>query len=208
LPDTWIALLGVFAVQLGALLFAAQSGHQRKRETEAAAKERRAEKLEDWARADAVKAAVEDAAEKAAGAAALLAERDQRQAEEAEDARKQAAEAAELLVKAQQESIRRTNEVARVAEENAKLTSGKLEEIHHLVNSSMTAAMMGELGAVGRELAMMREVLALHKAAGNKPSTEALAAITATEAKLAELQAAVADREKQTAAAESAKAEQ
>jgi hypothetical protein len=205
MPDTWIALLAVFSVQLGAIALGILSGHQRKLENAAAARERRAEKLEDWARADAVKAAVEDAADKAAGAAALLADRDQRQAEEAEAARKQAAEAAELLVEAQQESIRRTNEVARVAEENARNTSGKLDEIHHLVNSSMTAAMMGELGAVGRELAMMREVVALHKAAGNKPSTEALAAITATEAKLAELQAAVEDREKQTAAAEAAK---
>jgi hypothetical protein len=204
MPDTWIALVAVFSVQIGAIALGLIAGHQRKLENAAAAKERRAEKLEDWARADAVKAAVEDAAEKAAGAAALLADRDQRQEDEAEAARVKAEEAAGLLLKAQQESIRRTNEVARVAAESQATALGEIHEIKVLANSTLTAAMNGELGAMQRELVLMKDVRALHEAAGHPASADALSAIEATEAKIEEMRVAVADRVEQTVAAEKA----
>jgi hypothetical protein len=81
----------------------------------------------------------------------------------------------------------------RVAED-AKTVSGKLDVIHELVNSSMTAAMQGEHDAMVRELAMMREVIALKEANGHAPGVEALATIEATETRIAELSAALADR--------------
>jgi hypothetical protein len=95
----------------------------------------------------------------------------------------QAAEAAALLLAAN-ERVART----------AQVTNGKLDVIHTLVNSNMTAAMQSEYDATVRELAMMREVLALKQAAGGAPGAEALTAITATEVKLAELAAALEDR--------------
>jgi hypothetical protein len=95
----------------------------------------------------------------------------------------QAAEAAKLLLDAN-ERVART----------AQVTNGKLDVIHTLVNSNMTAAMQSEYDATVRELAMMREVMALKEAAGGSPGAEARAAIAATEVKLAELAAALEDR--------------
>lgn len=99
----------------------------------------------------------------------------------------QAATAAQLLV----EDNKR---VALAAAGAADKTFGKLDEIHTLVNSNMTAAMQAELDATVREVAMMREVGALHLAAGRDPSAEAEAAIVATEGRIAELRSALEDR--------------
>ena len=68
----------------------------------------------------------------------------------------------------------------------------------YLVNSSLTGAMQSEAEAVVRELAMMLEVVELKKSMGKEPTVEVLAAIDATRAKIAELQAKLADRLKQT----------
>jgi hypothetical protein len=129
----------------------------------------REDRQADWDRQDQV-------AEKAEKAAADLAKSQKRIADKAE-------EAATLLLA--------NNE--RVAQTQAE-TNGKLDVIHTLVNSNMTAAMQSEFDAVSRELAMMREVAALKQAAGQEPSAETTAAIGATEAKLHELDAALADR--------------
>jgi hypothetical protein len=77
----------------------------------------------------------------------------------------------------------------------AAATNGKLDIIHTLVNSNMTAAMQAELDAIRRELAMMREVVALNLAAGREPTVETLAAIEATEAKITKLSSQLAERE-------------
>lgn len=95
----------------------------------------------------------------------------------------QAAEAAELLLAANE----------RVAT-TASITNDKLDVIHTLVNSNMTAAMQSEFDATVRELAMMKEVINLKGAAGLSPTPEALSAVTSTEAKLQELAAALNDR--------------
>lgn len=137
-----------------------------------AAKLRREEKQEDWARQDKV-------AEQAERAAALLLERQDAVAA-------QAAEAASLLLDANE----------RVAE-TAAVTNGKLDVIHTLVNSNMTAAMQAELDATVRELAMMHEVIDMKRAAGAEPSVAALAAVEATATKIDELQVTLADRLKQ-----------
>jgi hypothetical protein len=96
---------------------------------------------------------------------------------------KKAEEAAALLLKANE----------RVAE-NTRLTQNKLDVIHTLVNSQMTAAMQAELDATARELAMMQEVITLKEVAGHIPTAEAISAVESTRAKLAELRARIEDR--------------
>jgi methanogenic corrinoid protein MtbC1 len=90
----------------------------------------------------------------------------------------------------------------------AAVTNGKLDVIHTLVNSNMTAAMQAELDAIRRELAMMREVVALNLAAGREPTMETLAAIEATEAKITELSSHLAEREAAARRAEQQQADE
>jgi CO dehydrogenase/acetyl-CoA synthase alpha subunit len=147
-----------------------------------AARARRTEKQLDWAREDKV------AAQAAEAAALLLARQDAVAA--------QAAEAARLLLAAN-ERVART----------AAVTNRKLDVIHTLVNSNLTAAMQAEHDATVRTLAMMREVVDLRRAAGNEPSPETLAAIEATETRIGEQTAALDDRLAQTALAEQQQAD-
>jgi hypothetical protein len=72
--------------------------------------------------------------------------------------------------------------------------NGKLNTIHTLVNSNMTASMQAELDATMRELAMMHEVIDLKRVAGHEPTPGALDAITFTEGKIADLRARLDDR--------------
>jgi hypothetical protein len=153
-------------------------------------KNRHSERLEDYARQDAVAA-------QAAEAARLLVERQ-------DAAAGKAAEAARLLLAANE----------RVAK-TAAVTNIKLDVIHTLVNSSMTEALQSELRAVTselraieRELAMMVEMGELRRASGGEASPTAVAAIEATreriielKTKIAELTAKLDDRLKQTAVA-------
>ena len=126
---------------------------------------RRLERMEDYARQD------------------LVAERADKVAEAAA---KKAAEAANLLLAANE----------RVAE-TAIATNQKLDVIHTLVNSNMTAALQSEFEATSRELSMMREVIDLKRIGGHEPTIASLAAIEATEIKLQELEAVLADRARQ-----------
>lgn len=103
-----------------------------------------------------------------------------------EAASARAAEAARLLLAANE----------RVAA-TAKITNEKLDGIHTLVNSNMTTSMQAEHDATVRELALMREVIALHRAEGREPDVESLAAVEATGRRIAELHALLADRLKQ-----------
>jgi hypothetical protein len=77
---------------------------------------------------------------------------------------------------------------------NAKITNGKLDVIHELVNSNMSAAMQSELDALEVTLAALTEVVDLKRAAGREPGPEALAAIRSTEGKIRESRAALNDR--------------
>ncbi len=70
----------------------------------------------------------------------------------------------------------------------------QLERIHTLVNSNLTASMRAELDATIREVAMMREVIALNEAAGREPSAEAIQAVEATDIRIAELRASIDDK--------------
>lgn len=96
--------------------------------------------------------------------------------------------------KAASDLIASNKEVAEAARTAAIVTNGKLDVIHTLVNSNMTAAMQSELDAKLQNLALLREVSDLKKAAGENPSPEAQAVIAMTEQKIAELQAVLVDR--------------
>lgn len=77
---------------------------------------------------------------------------------------------------------------ARQVAATAQKTDQKLEVIHVLVNSNMTAAMQAALDATVTMLAVMRRLNIL------EPTAELGADIEATKQKIAELQAAVNDR--------------
>jgi hypothetical protein len=102
-----------------------------------------------------------------------------------------AAEKAELLLDANE----------RVAH-TAMLTQEKLDVIHVLVNSNMTAAMQAELTAMEEVLAMRLELAEDRTAAGQQPRPELLAAITNARSKVAELRSALSDRMEQTKVAD------
>lgn len=96
-----------------------------------------------------------------------------------------AAEAAKLLLESN----------ARV-QQRGEVVNEKLDEIHVLVNSNMTAMMQSELDATRTSLALMKEVIDLKRASGKKPSSEAAANLKATEAKVKELSSKLAVRQK------------
>jgi len=102
-------------------------------------------------------------------------------------AAKQAATAASLLVESNK----------KVAD-TAKSQGAKLDQIHVLVNSNMTASMQGELDAYKSNLVLLEEISSLRKAAGQDPSPTTMAVIESTKKKIAELDAQLADRLKNT----------
>jgi hypothetical protein len=73
-----------------------------------------------------------------------------------------------------------------------------LDVIHGLVNSNLTASMRAELEATIRDRASMAELVEIKRAAGHEPSKEALQAIEAADARVAELRASLGDRMKAT----------
>ena len=144
-------------------------------------------KREDWRRQDEVAKRQEDAAEKvsqvaakAEEAAALLVTRQDASAGAAQ-------QAAEDLVEAN-ENLRRETRRA------AALVNGKLDQIHTLVNSNLSAAMDDRLTAI-RAL-----IVALQQATDQSPA--AVERIQALESTAIELEAQLADRVRQTRVAE------
>lgn len=96
---------------------------------------------------------------------------------------------------------KRLQEATERAASKAQETNNKLDVIHTLVNSNLTAAMQSEHDAIVRELAMIYEVIDLKKKAGHKPTVEALAAVKSTETRLSELHEQIAERMKATESA-------
>lgn len=190
-----VSLVGVLTV--GVLVpigLLARTEKVRREDLVNAAQQHREDRAAEWARQDEVAARAEQARRDLAAVQEATANR--------------AAEAAAALMAAQKESIDAQKEVARQAAvaadllvennklvaETARETGRKLDTIHTLVNSNMTAAMQAEHDAVKRELAMMREVMELRRAGGQEPGDDTIAAIGATEAKLRDLAAALAER--------------
>lgn len=105
----------------------------------------------------------------------------QRLTDRQDAAARQSAETAKLLLAANE----------RVARDTAA-TNGKLDVIHTLVNSTLSAALQAELDATVRELTWMR------RASGTRPGAEERATIEATELRIQELRAVLLDRLEQT----------
>lgn len=154
-------------------------------------RQRRNEQLEDYTRRSMVATRAEETerlllerqniiAEKVQEAANLLAIQQRAVSEKAE-------ETASLLLE--------SNE--RVAK-SALLTNGKLDQIHTLVNSNMTAAMTAVLDAREISLQLMKEVSALKAAAGRPPSKSSISAINQAQKKVSKIKADLAHRLKQT----------
>jgi len=71
----------------------------------------------------------------------------------------------------------------------------KLDVIHTLVNSNMTAAMMGELDALKRDHASMTELIDIKRdKTGREPSSETLATLLSIEHRMDELRGELDDR--------------
>ena len=98
----------------------------------------------------------------------------------------QAASAALLLLAANE----------RVAKAAAS-TNDKLDVIHTLVNSNMTAAMQAELTAVEAQHAVLLEVIALKEASGAS-AVESRSTMRSLEGRIGELRATLTDRLEQT----------
>jgi len=151
-------------------------------------KQRREEKLEDYARQDLVAERAEKAARNAEAVAKAAAVK-------AEQAARQAAVAAAKLL-ASNADIAVTSAVA------AKATLDQLGVIHTLVNSTLTASMEGERFGAIRELALAKRLEALAVVNGLEPDPETAGLIVAAEVRLAELEAQLAERQGQTKVAE------
>lgn len=92
----------------------------------------------------------------------------------------------------------RQDAVAVKAAAAVQAVDGKLGQIHALVNSNLTTQMEEAYTAVVQQLVLMREVVALNRAAGREPSSRAVDAIAAIEARVGNLQAQLADRAQST----------
>jgi mannitol-specific phosphotransferase system IIBC component len=112
-------------------------------------------------------------------------------------ARRDASKAASAAALVAEKLIVETKRVAETAETQGR----KLDQIHTLVNSNLTAAMESELGAHKAGLVLMQEMVDLKRLSGKSPSAESLEAIKITGAKVAELRAQLDDRIKQTVVA-------
>lgn len=102
-----------------------------------------------------------------------------------------AAETAELLLANNQ-----------AVADTAEVTNNKLDVIHTLVNSNMTAALQGELDSTRANLATLRELIALRVSQGQEPNNDTLAALATLEAKVKKLAANLSDRLEQTKVAD------
>ena len=78
--------------------------------------------------------------------------------------------------------------------EETKITNEKLDTIHTLVNSNMTAAMQAELDATIREKALIIELMSLKKLMDQEIATETVVALKAANDKISELTAVLRDR--------------
>lgn len=77
----------------------------------------------------------------------------------------------------------------------------KLNVIHTLVNSTLTAALQAQLDATRRELSMTVELSSMQTEAGREVSEDRRAAIGALRRKVDELEEGMADRAQQTRSA-------
>jgi hypothetical protein len=136
-----------------------------------------ADRREDWERQDLV--------------AERLQQRNEEVAARAHDVAIQTQHAAQLLLA--------NNKAVDAA---TRATNTKLDVIHTLVNSNMTAALQGELDSTRANLVTLRELIGLRVAQGQEPDDDARAALAALEEKVGRLASNLQDRVEQTKVAD------
>jgi hypothetical protein len=109
--------------------------------------------------------------------------------------------AAELKAQEQRHTEEREDRVAAAvarvavtASRNQKRTDKKLDNIHELVNSNLTASMQSDHDSAVLLLAALRENVADKEEAGRHPSPKTLEAITLAEGKVGELEHQLTER--------------
>lgn len=112
----------------------------------------------------------------------------QRHREKLEDYKRQDAVAEKLLTA--------NAKVAGQLEENNQTTNAKLDTIHTLVNSDMTAALQAQLVALENSLYLMEKNAAWEVAQGDDPSEASHSVILATKHQIQELRSNLEDRVK------------
>lgn len=98
--------------------------------------------------------------------------------------------------------IASNDEIATTAKATAEKLGGQLQQIHTLVNSNLTAEMQARLEATRGQLVLMTEVIDLKRVAGHEPTEDASILLGKTKSTIAELEATLADRLKQTTVAD------
>ena len=88
----------------------------------------------------------------------------------------------------------RAAETSKRAADSTKITNAKLDSIHTLVNSNMTAAMKAELDATIREKVLIIEVIGLKKLIDQEIEVDTVLALKTAEARIIELTAILKDR--------------
>lgn len=124
-----------------------------------------------------------------------------------DDVAAKAEQVAQLLLDRQTEVSAATTKAAALLEVNTKAvsetaaaTQTQLKTLTGMVDGNFTRLMEAELEAIAHGLVLSRQVAALTFTAGHEPTSESVAAILATEVKIAELREAIAER-KHTASA-------
>jgi hypothetical protein len=175
--DSWYLLITVAAVVFSSVTAPLLlSSHQDKL--------RRQEKDEDYRRQDAVAAKAAEVATQAAVAAVLL-----QAAQEATTARTE--EVARLAALAATETERRLSDL-----------SAQTDQIHTLVNSSLSTALRNELNAMDAMLVTMKEINVIKVKDGLPEDPATLGIIEATENRRDQLRTELEHRDAQTALAE------
>jgi hypothetical protein len=128
----------------------------------------------------------------------MIAGRNKRKDREREEARADtiaaAAREATLQATLDAQKIVESNErAAAMTRETAQHIEDKIQVVHTLVNSEKTAGMQRELDGKRSELALLTELTALR----SDPSSAALERIAVINAKIAELEADLAERDRQ-----------
>lgn len=121
----------------------------------------------------------------------------QRREEKREDWRREDAVAAKALIAAKKAAdvLEANNRTAAVLAKNSHIiTNEKLDVIHALVNSNMTAALQAELDSYVSQVLLLKEIAELKSANGVRPSIDSDIAIKLLENKIAELTATLKDR--------------
>lgn len=174
-------LLAVVTAVVAPCLLAYLNSRNTRAEKLADAIQHRVDQEADWARADALATRTETtaialAAKNEATTKAAAAQLAEQQENVAQEMREHEASKAEKVLATSQ------------------AVTGKLEVIHKLVNSNMTAMMQQALDAMIRELALLHELIDLKRSIKIEPTEAVLATVTATEERIAEMHAAIADR--------------